>query len=642
LEEKQRELKDLKRQIADARAEVHVLKSLIIEVQSLDGTRAALHEQVRELQDCERSFADRAKRLERLKDDESEVRASIDRLQQWLQKLQQDKDGYEAMLPVEEQKLAICRQDLADTCLEIETAHAKLNGLQAGVEALQQQKADATAEFETARADLTELTNRCADQQERSSNLAQDISAMEGRLSTLETEIASAELERDSLRDQGDRLSVALQGIRTEQTAELAKLDELSAQTTARTKECAAATALAAEATATLEALRTQEAEQRSVLAELDAEASAERATLADLREEQSIVSGERDQAREEVLTLNSQLTELAEMRQLGTKDLEALDATLASRRTSLLDTEEQIRQTEQLRDERQLEAEEAKANLIEVEEELLAMQSDRDRCGAELESLRTQREQLLTEIEEATSDKERLTMQCSARDEELAAKHASLESIMGNLVGLQSLVSTREGELSELESRIKTRQAGDEARLRQHREELDTVLGKVAEATSALEAVTERVAHQEAEIAHLDTTAADLRDQVASRIRERDRLEAGITQKREFLGSLEQQFPELETSFQRRMGELQVVRDRTEEELAAKITSLDAATNRLTELDAAKRDLGDVTADYNRTLALRTRAAERLRQTEDREQQLHERIIDLERRASDLRKSSF
>jgi len=97
-------------------------------------------------------------------------------------------------------------------------------------------------------------------------------------------------------------------------------------------------------------------------------------------------------------------------------------------------------------------------------------------------------------------------------------------------------------------------------------------------------------------------------------------------------LSGLEHQFKDLETSYQLRMEELQATRNKAEDELAVKITALDEAAARVDQLESAKRELAEVSADYEKTLTLKERADERLRRSEDRERELYDRIVALER----------
>jgi chromosome segregation ATPase len=639
--EKSRELKDLKRQIAEARTSIRELEAAAAEVERLTESRDHLQTQIDELQDFERSFADRAKRLERAREEESKLRDSIDRLQDWLLHLQKDRDSYEAILPVEREKLAQCREELGIASVEVDSAKDILQSLRSEISALQTQKDALTADHDRANTELEELTTLCRAEREHSTMLAHDVAGLESRLAEVQIEISSAEVSRDTLRAQGDRLCVALQEIEAQQSKERAKLEELTTQAFVQEKELTDAKSLAADANLRLEALVQKETEQLALLTELEAQTAGERVTLGYVQEATDRAKSERDMAREETARLRSQLEELAEMRDLGTKELESLDESLTSRRQDLGTLESEIEAAEVSRTERLAEAEAAREELAQVESTLQVRRDDLNRCVTELDARTLDHEQLCTDIAEASADKARLTKQCAARDEELAAKHETLEVVMANLVRLQGLVDAREAELTGLEARIKALHVEQDNTVRLHREELETVLNKVDQGHAALEALSERAAVQEAEVARLDSSAADLREQITSRINERDSLEAGITQKREFLGSLEQRFSELETSFQLRMEELQATRNRTEDDLAAKIASLDAAAGRLSELDSAKRDLAEVSADYDRILTLRDRAEERLRRNEERERELHERITALDQRAAELRRTA-
>jgi len=103
---KANELKQLKAQIASARDVARETEAAKAKVTQLEETRASLQRQVEELQNAEASFADRARKLERFKEEESKLRDSIDRLKGWVERLQKDVDGYEAVLPVEAEKLS--------------------------------------------------------------------------------------------------------------------------------------------------------------------------------------------------------------------------------------------------------------------------------------------------------------------------------------------------------------------------------------------------------------------------------------------------------------------------------------------------------------------------------------------------------
>ena len=638
--EKTRELKQLKMQIASAREVAREMDAAKAKVTQLEETRATLQQNIAELQNAEATFADRAKKLERLKEEETTLRESIDRLQRWVQRLQSDVDGYEAVIPMESEKLATCRRERDAVAAEIESGRAALSALLGELEVLQSRRDAQTSEVEAAQRDLNALVELRDSERVAAEVLTLQVTDLRSELATLRQETAEAEAARDAFRDQGDRLCVALQEVEAKQAAETKKLDELTAQVIQRTKDRAEAEASAEEARAALREIQDREQAERENLAKLQSECAAREAQLAGLQADLAAVELKRDAVLAEVTALRDSVNDLEEMRQLGSKELDTLDGTLARRREELTGLQAEILSKEEdARRARELVAQE-QGRLDELNAKLAQSEAECSLCASEIEELRFSREKLVEEIEDATEDRVRLTKQCAAREDELASQRASLAELQTSFARLQAVANTREQELQAAEARLKSVTAEQERTIQAHTAQLDEVIAKVDEANTALEAITERVASEQARYEAIEADREQLLEQIAERGREQSELEAGIAQHREFLRGLEAQYRDLEASFQLRMDDLQSARNKAEDDLAAKVALLTATAAKVDDLQAQKCDLSDALADYERILALRDRATERLRRSEDRERELYDRIATLEKKAMSLRRA--
>jgi chromosome segregation protein len=335
----------------------------------------------------------------------------------------------------------------------------------------------------------------------------------------------------------------------------------------------------------------------------------------------------------------------------MGQDELEALDLSLARSREDLT-----ILQAETDRHEKEERLAREKAagerqRLEELESAVAERETKLSRHAVELEAIQVRRQKLAEEIEEAAGERERLGKQCAIRGEELAAQRESLAELQSRFGCLQSMAATRQQELKEAEVRLNDLKIEHEEVIQTHRAQLEKLLGKVSEANTALEVIGDRVASEEArgealeeerrvELAALESVRDGLQEEIAERHRELSDLEAGVSQYREFLGELEERYRELETSFQSRMDELQSARVKAEDDLATKLSLVNETSAKLDFLLAQKRDLSEAMADCERVVALKDRAAERLRHFEDRERDLHERITRLEKKSMSLSRS--
>jgi len=421
--------------------------------------------------------------------------------------------------------------DHAAVSAQLESAQAGLSSLLNELESLQKRRDEEAAAAEVARVELEELTNLCNSERGMSEALSQEVAQWRETLENLQEDTKAAELNRDSLRDQGDRLCVALKEVEDKQAAELIQLEQLTGQVISRKKEFSEADALAKQVLAELQSLQDQQAAERAQLAELKGRTETERQTLAGMHEYLEEAKTGRDQLREEAAHLRHQIDELGEMRALGSKELEALDATLVLRKDEVAAIEADLRRLDEARQAATAANEAEQTRLDQVQADLENREAELRLRTSESEEMERAQEKLAGEIEDATTDRDRLTKQCVAREAELASQRASLAEGMGNLVRLQTLVDTRERELRKLEARLNFQTAEHDASMQRHQEELDAVLEKVEEANTTLEAVTERIATEEAnaqafraareaDFAELKAAETDLREQINQRTR--------------------------------------------------------------------------------------------------------------------------
>ncbi|RFC49294.1 MAG: Chromosome segregation ATPase/Chromosome segregation ATPase [Verrucomicrobia bacterium] len=633
ISEKSRELKQLRLEVSSARDVARRMNSSKAEIGRLEGIRVGLQERIAELEDAERSFGERARKLARLKEEEQTLRESVDKLQGWMRRLQNDVDGYEAVIPMELEKLATCRRERDGVVSQLESERVALAELRGELQSLSSCREAEAVETEAVRSQLDQLRETLGAERSGFEDLTREVNELRSVVATLQQEKNEAESRRNAYRDQGDRLCAAAQEVEAKCLIETRKLEELTGQVSRFVKEHGEAQSGVEQA--------------RAELGDLSARVKVESEKLAALEG----VVRERERTVADLAALRGAVEELDEMRRMGQDEVEALDLSLARSRESLTALQaETDRHEKQERQAREKAAGE-RQRLEELESAVAERETKLSRHAVELEAMQARREKLTEEIEEAAGERERLGKQCAIREEELAAQRDSLAALQSRFGSLQSMAATRQRELKEAEGRLNDLKTGHEEVIQTHRSQLEKLLGKVSEANTALEVIGDRIAFEEArgeafegerrvELAALESVRDGLQEEIAERHRELSDLEAGVSQYREFLGGLEERYRELEASFQSRMDELQSARVKAEDDLATKLCLVNETSAKLDFLLAQKRDLGEAMADCERVVALKERAAERLRHFEDRERDLHERITRLEKKSMSLSRS--